>query len=77
MTQTKEDILLANGFRPYRKTALAWAKQSTKDGTINTLEGVMSYKAGDYICIGEDNESWAIKKDIFEKTYVESPWSNG
>ena len=73
----RSDVLILAGYRPYRKTALAWAKVAEKDGKIETLEGTMTYSKGDYLCIGFANEEWAIKKEIFEATYVESPWSNG
>ena len=41
------------------------------DYTINTLEGDMVLGVGDWIATGADGEHWAIKDDIFKKTYVE------
>ena len=38
---------------------------------INTLEGTMIAKAGDYIIRGIDGEIYPCKADIFEKTYEE------
>lgn len=54
----------------YRKTALVYAEQATESGTIDTLEGAMSYEAGAYICTNHaDGHQWPVKKDIFEATY--------
>ena len=36
---------------------------------INTLEGTMIAKAGDYIIRGVNGEIYPCKADIFEKTY--------
>lgn len=36
---------------------------------LPTLEGVMAITMGDYIATGVNGEHWAIKKEIFEKTY--------
>ena len=42
------------------------------DYTINTLEGDMVLGVGDWIATGANGEHWAIKDDIFKKTYVEA-----
>lgn len=36
---------------------------------INTLEGKMELKVGDWIATGIDGEQWAISDDIFKRTY--------
>lgn len=38
---------------------------------IYTLEGEMKARLGDYIVKGVDGEFYPVKKEIFEKTYVE------
>lgn len=38
---------------------------------IPTLEGPMFASPGDFIAKGVNNEFWAIKPDIMEKTYQE------
>lgn len=38
---------------------------------IPTLEGPMFASLGDFIAKGVNNEFWAIKPDIMEKTYKE------
>ncbi len=39
---------------------------------IHTLEGNMKCYPGDYIVKGVDGELYPVKKEIFEKTYVET-----
>lgn len=36
---------------------------------VETLEGKMAAKAGDYIVKGNHNDVWVVKKTIFENTY--------
>lgn len=45
------------------------AYQVEKDTIINTLEGDLIAKKGDWVITGVDGEQWPVKKDIFEKTY--------
>lgn len=40
---------------------------------IKTLEGEMQVNIGSYICKGIDGEYWAVKQNIFERTYDEVP----
>lgn len=54
----------------YRKTATVLACKTMEDGEIVTPEGVMRYRAGDWIV--SDNPPthvWPVKKDIFEATH--------
>lgn len=39
---------------------------------VHTLEGDMKVRPGDYIVKGVDGEFYPVKKEIFEKTYVEA-----
>lgn len=73
--------------KKYRKTALVEAEQfngqpeliekydikqiSPNTFTMDTLEGIMHFSKGDYICTGANKEHWAIRESIFEKTYEE------
>lgn len=57
--------------KTYRKTSTVQAHQLPYDCSIETLEGIMKGKKGDYICTGIDDEQWVVRKDIFEKTYEE------
>lgn len=36
---------------------------------IKTLEGDMKVSPGDWVVTGVNGEKWAVKPDIFEKTY--------
>lgn len=36
---------------------------------IETLEGKMRAKPGDYVIKGTEGEMWPVRRDIFEKTY--------
>lgn len=37
--------------------------------SLRTLEGYLEIKVGDWIATGEKGEHWAIKDDIFKRTY--------
>lgn len=39
---------------------------------VHTLEGDMKARPGDYIVKGVDGEFYPVKKEIFEKTYIEA-----
>lgn len=60
------------GFRPYRKTALAYARREPDDFVVSTLEGVMAGKAGDYLAIGPHGEMYPIDADVFADSYEEA-----
>lgn len=40
---------------------------------IKTLEGDLLVHVGDWIATGVNGEHWAIKNDVFKKTYAELP----
>ncbi len=64
-------------FKKYVKKPIPiQAKQNDVDFEIDTLEGKMQAKAGDYEIIGVRGERYSCKKYIFEETYeefIESP----
>ena len=62
----EEDV--AQQWNTYQKTAPILAKQMTKGFRVKTKEGPVSGKAGDFLCIGVENEMWPIDADIFHKT---------
>ena len=37
---------------------------------VETIEGTMTGKAGDYLMVGVNGELYPCAKEIFEKTYV-------
>ncbi len=45
------------------------AERLTKDESLDTLEGEMQGKKGDWKATGVEGEQWFIKDSIFEKTY--------
>ena len=36
---------------------------------VKTLEGVFHYELGDYLVVGNSDEVWTVKREIFEATY--------
>ena len=36
---------------------------------VRTLEGVFHYEPGDYLVVGNSDEVWTVKREIFEATY--------
>ena len=36
---------------------------------VKTLEGVFHYEPGDYLVVGNSDEVWTVKREIFEATY--------
>ncbi len=57
--------------REWRKTATVLAEPLLEDAEIETPEGVMSAKAGDYLAQHPDGHAWPIKRETFESTYEE------
>lgn len=45
-----------------------WSEPSFR---INTLEGKMRLRVGDWIATGIQGERWVIADDVFEQTYEE------
>jgi len=64
-------------YKKYRKIAYVEATPMTDDFFVETLEGIMHGYPGDYLCRGIEGEFWPVKKEIFERTYVELPEPNG
>lgn len=56
-------------FARYRKTALAEAIQIDEPFCVETLEGVMTARAGDYLMRGPAGELYPCAREIFEQTY--------
>lgn len=59
-----------NGFSNFtKKPVTIQAKQMNKDFEVETLEGTMQGHKGDYLVIGIHKEQYAVKEEIFGKTY--------
>lgn len=52
-----------------KKPVVIDAVVAARDGEIETLEGVMTYKEGDFIITGVKGERYPCKPDIFRATY--------
>jgi hypothetical protein len=52
-----------------KKPITVHAAQMDEDFAVETLEGVLSGKKGDYLMRGAQGEFYPIKKEIFETTY--------
>ena len=39
---------------------------------VRTLEGVFHYEPGDYLVVGNSDEVWTVKREIFEATYIQT-----
>jgi hypothetical protein len=57
--------------RKYRKKVHCFAVQMNRPFTVQTLEGEMSGREGDYLLKGVKGELWPVRKEIFEQTYEE------
>ncbi len=53
----------------YFKDASVKAVVAQEDGKVETLEGLSSYKKGDYIITNPGGDRYCIKKSDFEKLY--------
>lgn len=52
-----------------KKPVVVKAIQMDKEFTVQTMEGLMKGKEGDYLIEGIKQEVYPCDKDIFEKTY--------
>ena len=70
-----EAALMAQGFRPYRKTTLTFARKMTTPFNVRLLNGdTVQGKAGDYVCVSDDDsERWIVEGGIFENAYTPQP----
>lgn len=53
-----------------KKTVIVNAYKLEEDTDVETLEGTMKGKKGDYLMFGVEGEPYICQKDIFEKTYM-------
>jgi hypothetical protein len=66
------------GFKQYMKLPLPIeAKLMDEPFVVETLEGTMQGKAGDYLVVGVDGEEYPCDGAIFRKTYEEVPYLTG
>jgi len=80
-----EDTLKTLPFESFRKSALLRARPLTEEdckqrnGTIQTLEGPATFRPGDYLAQGIQNEEWPITQERFGTIYqrVSEPDAEG
>jgi len=53
----------------FKKPLRVRCVQINEPFSIETLEGTLKGKAGDWLMVGIEGEMWAIDNDIFKKTY--------
>jgi len=59
-----------SGYKLYRKKPLiVQAKEMKEDFEVETLEGLMQGKAGDYLIIGIKGERYPCAREIFLESY--------
>jgi hypothetical protein len=59
---------VASTWNTYQKTAPIVAKQIHHAFCIQTKEGKMKGKPGDYLAVGIEGEAWPIDQQIFQKS---------
>lgn len=61
-----------SGFKKYKKKPIPiLAKKINEDFEVETLEGTMRAKSGDYLIVGVRGEKYPCDAEIFEETYEE------
>lgn len=56
-------------FGVYRKTAMTYAARIDEPFEVDTLEGLHSGNAGDYLAIGPHGEMYPIDASVFRDSY--------
>ena len=59
-------------FREYRKTSTTYATRMDEPFEVDTLEGLHTGKAGDWLAIGQAGELYPIDAVVFAATYEEA-----
>ncbi len=65
-----DEVTAARSWFHARKTRPIGARLLEADQTIQTLEGPLVAKAGDFLCRGEQGELWPQARATLEKRYV-------
>lgn len=65
-----DEINAAQAWFHARKTRAIWARRLDQDHVIDTLEGQVPARAGDYLCRGAAGELWPQKAKSLEERYV-------
>ena len=65
-----EEINQSQAWFHAKKTRPIWARKLEQDGTVETLEGKETARAGDYLCRGEAGDVWPQSAQSLEAKYV-------
>ncbi len=66
---TVHQRLHRQGFSPYRKHQITWAKKISKARIVRTIEGPVHAQPGDYLCVGPTGDQWPQPAARFEAHY--------
>jgi hypothetical protein len=69
MLAVSADSLPDGGWAEYRKTATTKARPMTQPFKVQTTEGVMEGKAGDYLCLDNAGNPYPCAREIFLSSY--------
>jgi hypothetical protein len=61
--------LQPNAFRAQRRPYLVSVEFAAAAGTLATMEGEVSYRAGDALLTGQEGERWPVAREQFFATY--------
>jgi hypothetical protein len=75
LLETVDDSWFKDGFKTFKKATPVKYQVANTDGTLQTLEGPVSYKAGYYIMTGPKGEQYPITPEKFATLYDDN--SNG
>ena len=71
--QLLQDVNEARSWRHYKKTKSILAKKLSAEVQVNTMEGRIACRAGDYLCRGPSGEHWCQKESALLKKYNRIP----
>lgn len=63
------DLTGPEPFREFRKISTTFAKRMDVEFEVETLEGVHTGKAGDWLAVGQAGEAYPIDAAVFAATY--------
>ena len=66
---TADALANPKGFGLFRKVALTKAVRMTRAFTVETTEGTMDGKAGDYLCLDAKGHPYPCDAEVFHSSY--------
>lgn len=69
--ESSEGIVGVKEFKVYRKTVVTYAAQIDEPFEVDTLEGLHTGKAGDFLAVGPHGEMYPIDQKVFLDSYEE------